>query len=50
MAIAGDEAITATLLQPHTRSFFQMTACLRGPGLKAMEQDVYAMLASVTLS
>ncbi|MEY2398899.1 MAG: hypothetical protein QOJ00_2073 [Actinomycetota bacterium] len=47
--IQGDETIVAAIARP-SGGVFYMRACLSGDQLAAAEQNVYAMLASVTVA
>jgi N-acetylneuraminic acid mutarotase len=48
--IGADETVTATTARDAAANWFEMNACLRGPGLQAEEAQVRAMLASTTFA
>jgi len=48
--IGADETMTATTARDAAANWFEMNACLRGPGLQAEEAQVRAMLASTTFA
>lgn len=46
--VEGQETISVTAARPKSRNDFTMLACLRGPRLQSLSNDVLAMLSSTT--
>jgi hypothetical protein len=46
LRLGGDESLTLWITRKAAHNFYLMNACLRGPGLKSIEQKVRTMITS----